>query len=144
MTSSKRSDGAVEEELRGAGRYVRTQFLDRVAHDIRSPSGVAWGTLDELEKGPISDDQRALVMMARRALRRLLRLADRLTLVSEMEAGPAAPGGARADLCELVQLALTDAQEIDGRKGVQIEVELYTSPLWVRVEPRWLKAALME
>lgn len=129
-----------------AGRYLRTQFLDRVAHDIRSPCAVLKGALDELDRGLVGaqGDQRAMVQMARRALQRFLRLADRLTLLSEMEGGPGEVGRSRADLRELLQIALGEAQDIYGRKGVQVELVQPEEPLWVLVEPSWLKLAMLD
>ena len=95
---------------------LRTQFLRRVAHDIASPSGVCLTVLDELAQ---TDRPRPeLVAMARRSLRRLMRLSEHLSLVAELEMGEFEPELATIDLHALVKQAYEEAVSIDGRKDV--------------------------
>src|SRR6476620_10742657 len=83
--------------------HVRTQFLRRVAHDIASPTGVTLTVLEELAN---SDKPRPeLVAMARRSLKRLMRLSEHLALVAELEAGAMQPEPALVDLRTLVKQA---------------------------------------
>lgn len=96
---------------------LRTQFLRRVAHDIASPSGVCLTVLDELEA---SDRPRPeLVAMAKRSLRRLMRLSEHLALVAELERGELEPELAPTDMRTLVKQAFDEAVSIDGRKDVK-------------------------
>lgn len=74
MTARPSHDAEVAEHL-------RTQFLRRVAHDIASPTGVTLTVLDELANG--DKPRPELVAMARRSLRRLMRLSEQLALVAE-------------------------------------------------------------
>src|SRR4051812_14900595 len=79
-----------------ASVHLRTQFLRRVAHDIASPTGV---TLTVLEELAASDRPRPeLLAMARRSLRRLMRLSEHLALVAELETGTLEPELAAIDV----------------------------------------------
>lgn len=101
-------------------RYLRTKFLRRVAHDIASPVGVTMTVLDELA----ASAEPALLVMARRGLKRLLRLSEQLALLAELETGELAPEPATSDLSDLVKQAVDAAVSIDGRRDVTVTCAL--------------------
>ena len=76
--------------------------------------------------------------MARRSLRRLMRLSDHLALVAELEAGELLPELATTDLRALAQQGLDEALAIDGRKDVMTAADLPVAPLRVAADPRLL------
>ena len=116
--------------------HLRTQFLRRVAHDIASPTGVTMTVLDELAN---ADQPRPeLLAMARRGLRRLMRLSEHLALVAELEAGGLEPELAATDLRGLAKQALDEALFIDGRKDVVAAADLPARPLLVAADARLL------
>src|SRR5690606_33938923 len=84
-----------------SARYVRTELLERIAHELRGPAGVTLGALDEIERVLASvegEDARALLLMARRGIRRILRTAERLTRTAQLEAGPVQLSSAHHDV----------------------------------------------
>lgn len=123
-------------------RHLRTQFLRRIAHDIASPTGVTLTVLEELanEGAPRPE----LVAMARRSLRRLMRLSEHLALVAELEAGPLEPELGTSDVRALAKQALDDALAIDGRKDVVATSDLPASALVLDADGRLLLVALRE
>jgi signal transduction histidine kinase len=122
--------------------HVRTQFLRRVAHDIASPTGV---TLTVLEELAASDKPRPeLVAMARRSLKRLMRLSEHLALVAELESETLQPELSAADLRALTKQALDDALSIDGRKDVVAACDLPSSALLIAGDPRLLLVVIRE
>lgn len=122
--------------------HLRTQFLRRVAHDITSPTGVTMTVLDELAT---ADKPRPeLVAMARRSLRRLMRIAEHLALVAELETGDLEPELAAADVRALAKQAVDDALGIDGRKDIVTACDLPPSPVLVAVDPRLLLVVFRE
>jgi signal transduction histidine kinase len=122
--------------------HVRTQFLRRVAHDIASPTGVTLTVLEELAS---SDKPRPeLVAMARRSLRRLMRLSEHLALVAELESETLEPEMSAADVRALTKQALDDALGIDGRKDVVAACDLPSSPLLIAGDPRLLLVVIRE
>ena len=99
--------GTTEESDGERSEQVRTQFLRRVAHDIASPTGVTLTVLEELANGERPRPE--LVAMAKRSLRRLMRLSEHLALVAELETGTLEPDLASTDICALVKQAFDDA-----------------------------------
>ncbi|MBX3232271.1 MAG: HAMP domain-containing histidine kinase [Labilithrix sp.] len=120
--------------------HLSTQFLRRVAHDIASPAGVTMTVLDELAIGAKPE----LVAMARRGLRRLLRLSEQLALVADLEAGAFAPDTAPEDLRSVVQTALDNALGIDGRRDITADCSLPDARVLVDVDRRLLVSVVRE
>lgn len=122
-------------------RYLRTKFLRRIAHDIASPTGVTMTVIDELA----ATAKPELIVMARRGLKRLLRLSEQLALVAELEAGDLAPELAPDDLSAVVKQAVDLAQGIDGRRDVAVHCDLAAdAPLTADVDRRILLPVLRE
>jgi signal transduction histidine kinase len=121
--------------------HLRTQFLRRVAHDIASPTGVTMTVLEELA----ADSKRPeLVAMARRGLRRLLRLSEQLALAADFEAGPVAPDTTAHDLCSVVKDAIEQATAIDGRRDVTVEPVLPEGKVVADVDRRLVGSIVRE
>ncbi len=116
--------------------HLRTQFLRRVAHDIASPTGVTLTVLDELANG--EKPRPELVAMARRSLRRLMRLSEHLALVAELEGGAVEPELAAIDMGAMVKQALDDALAIDARKDVATACTVPASAVFVDGDGRLL------
>lgn len=121
----------------------RGLLLRRIAHEVLSPTGVAWGALDEIET-EIGDDMKPMVAMGRRALSRLRRLARRLSMTAELESGPPRLERVATDLGELVGRALEEAKVIDGRRQVEVTVDAPDHGTEVVVDGRWLEVAFAE
>lgn len=140
MTSNPTLDAEDTDEEQA--EHVRTQFFRRVAHDIASPTGVTMTVLDELANG--DKPRPELMAMARRSLRRLMRLSEHLALVAELESGELVPELAAADLRALVKRGLDEALSIDGRKDVVVAADLPVGPLLVAADPRLLLVVFRE
>jgi signal transduction histidine kinase len=125
-----------------ASAHVRTQFLRRVAHDIASPTGVTMTVLDELATAERPRPE--LIAMARRSLRRLMRLSEHLALVAELEAGSMQPEPALVELRSLVKQAVDDAVAIDGRKDVVAACDLPGATLLVQGDSKMLLVVVRE
>jgi len=125
-----------------AAEHLRTQFLRRVAHDIASPTGV---TLTVLEELAASDKPRPeLIAMARRSLRRLMRLSEHLALVAELETNTLEPELTTIDLRALAKQAVDEALSIDGRKDVVAASDLPGAPILVAGDARLLLVVMRE
>ncbi|MDB4934129.1 MAG: putative two-component sensor kinase [Labilithrix sp.] len=125
-----------------AAEHLRTQFLRRVAHDIASPTGVTLTVLEELANA--ENPRPELVAMARRSLRRLMRLSEHLALVAELESGPLEPELAAADLRALAKQAVDEALSIDGRKDVVAACDLPSGPVLTAGDGRLLLVVFRE
>lgn len=128
-------------------RFLRTEFLERVAHELRGPAGVTLGAIDELEHAlgaEVVAQNRVLFAMARRGARRVLRTADRLTRTAQLEGGTAHVSRLPSDLRTLVRQAVQDAELIEGRSSVKVTVRIGDEPCASEVDSGWLSIALME
>jgi signal transduction histidine kinase len=137
---------APEKPLDESHTYLRTEFLERIAHELRGPAGVTRGALDEIERalGPKAAEVKPFFAMARRGIGRILRSADRLQRTAQFElhreSGPRVP----ADLRRIAAEAAREAEEIESRRNIRVAVAAGDQPCFVAVDASWLSAALAE
>jgi signal transduction histidine kinase len=126
--------------------YLRTTFLERIAHELRGPAGVAAGALDEIERaaGSEATELKPFFAMARRGISRILRSADRLERTAHFEGR--APGGSRGptDLRHLVAQAVREAEDLEARRGIRVQVAATDLPCLVLADVPWVRAAIAE
>lgn len=96
--------------------------------------------LDELSIGAKPE----LVAMARRGLKRLLRLSEQLALAADLEAGNFTPDTAQEDLRSVAQAAYDAAVGIDGRRDIATELVLPNERVHGEVDRRLLTTVLRE
>jgi signal transduction histidine kinase len=123
--------------------------LGKVAHDIRSATGVAWTALTEIERATAPEDGGKSTVdpylkIGRRSLRRLLLLADRLTLAGALEEGGLELTCCETNLRELLTAVVDDVSFALGRRTVDVSFDRGTSELLVVGDGRWLAAAFAE
>lgn len=121
----------------------KDELLAVASHDVRSPVAAAKGALELLEPmlTELTDDQRHLLHVARRACDAVVHLAGNLLSVAlvglEDEEGPASDP--RTDLAplvrEVVDLAAIEAQ----RKGVLLELEIDDGAPQTRADLLWAR-----
>lgn len=126
--------------------YLRTSFLDRVAHELRGPAGVIDGAVQELEAalGPGAQEHRVLLDMMRRGVRRVVRTADRLQQTGQCERDALELSKQRCDLTELVRRSVAEAAATEGRKKIHVEIETPPVHTYCDVDERWLAVAVYE
>lgn len=125
--------------------------LGAVAREIRTPAGVTWSALEELaflfSQHPSADDPhvRDVLGMARLGVQRLLNLADRLTLMSQLD-------GERelelqrfhVDLRDVVEESFAQAKYLAGRRSVAASASLGDKPVVIHADAPMLGAAILE
>jgi signal transduction histidine kinase len=126
--------------------YLRTAFLERVTHELRGPVGVTSGALDEIEGalGADAEALRAYFLMARRGIGRVLRVAERLQRTAQLERGTVEWAKVPTDMRGLVQEALKEAESLDARRAVRVEVSCSEQECPVVVDLDWMRAAIEE
>jgi signal transduction histidine kinase len=131
---------------KGDDGYFKTAFLERVAHELRGPAGVIHGALQELEValGQQAGEHEVFLAMAKRGLKRILRTADRLQTAGQLERSAPALSLSDCDLAALVRQAVNDAQAIEGRKKVTVEVKVPSGPVQCLIDSHWMGMALFE
>ena len=126
--------------------YLRTEFLERIAHELRGPSGVMRTALDEIERafGPDAAEVKPFFAMARRGIRRILRSAERLQWTADFELRRDNAAGVPSDLRRIAAEATRDAEEIEARRNIRVDVASAEEPCVVLADPKLLGAALGE
>ena len=137
----------MSETREDASRYLRTELLERIAHELRGPAGVTLGALDELEHAlgtQAVEQNQMLFAMARRGARRVLRTAERLARTALLESASPHITPVPSDLNTIVKQASDDAQLIEGRSSVRVKVSLPEQPCLCQADGGWLTVALSE
>jgi len=137
----------MSETREDVSRYLRTELLERIAHELRGPAGVTLGALDELEHALGTDaveQNQMLFAMARRGARRVLRTAERLARTALLESASPHIVPVPSDLCAIVKQASQDAELTEGRSSVRVKVSLPDQPCQCEADGGWLTVALSE
>lgn len=125
--------------------------LGAVAREIRTPAGVTWSALEELafvfSQQPSTDERhvREVLGMARLGVQRLLNLADRLTLMSQLD-DPADLDLQRyhVDFRDVVEEAFAQAKYLAGRRSIAASASLGEKSIVIHADARLLGAAILE
>jgi two-component system sensor histidine kinase EvgS len=118
---------------------------ERIAHELRGPAGVTLGALDELEASiGAADGQQALIAMARRGVRRVLRTAERLSRRSQLSAGRVLLRPSAVDLPFLVKRACEEAESIESRRGIRVTITDTPGFPSVNLDSDWVNVAISE
>jgi signal transduction histidine kinase len=123
------------------------ELFARIAHDLRTPIGVVADVLGRLESeldASFTDEQRVFMRLADRALRKLRSFADRLSVLSEIEAGRLEPSIRRMDLREAVDQAIESTAAADARREVEITTVEAVGPRIVLGDPDLCERAIAE
>lgn len=124
--------------------YLRTGFLERLAHELRGPVGVTSGALDEIELAVDASPEavQAYFLMARRGMRRVLRLAERLQRTAQLEGGVVEWAMTPMDLRALAEQAAKDVELLEARRSVRVDVTCSEEACPVAVDAPWMQFAI--
>lgn len=94
----------------------------RIAHDVRTPTGVIAGVLDELSS---LEGGAAMITIARRAVRRLEWIARRMDWVSAVvsDSVRSQSRDQTTFLTDMVTAACASAEAVGGRRGITIAID---------------------
>ncbi len=124
-----------------------SDFLGRLAHDLRSPLGVVTEALASIRAdlaSELTDEHRLLGALADRGLRRLGHLADTVSLASALGSGKFELRRAPLDLVELLRAATAVAWAIEPRREVTLSCDLPGEPVPLRADADRLSRAVSE
>ena len=126
--------------------FLRTEFLQRLAHDLRGHAGVIHGALQELEAslGDRASSGELFLSMAKRGVKRILRTADRLQQTGQIERGTLGLTKTECDVRALIREAAEEAHGIEGRKKINVELDMPGGIVSCPADSHWLSAAFFE
>lgn len=137
----------LDPEVVASDMYLRTDFLERVAHELRGPAGVALGALEEMERGMSPEQVEAaapFLGMARRGIRRVLRTADNLHRTGQLAGKQVDWEMAPTDLQSLIEQAAKAAELLESRRGILVRVKASETPCVLPVDATWMSCAMGE
>lgn len=126
--------------------YLKTEFLLRVAHELRGPAGVIQGSLTELSAALGEDAERyqRYFAMAERGIARVVRTAALLEQTGQLAAGAVELERVPCDVRDLARAAVARAESIEGRRRITTSLALPDRKVVHDVDPEWLTVALAE
>ena len=128
--------------LREADRR-KNEFLAMLAHELRNPLNPIGNSLRILDRAPQGGTQaRRACEIIDRQLAHMTRLVDELLDVSRIASGKIRLQREAVDLCILVSHTVDDHRPLFADKGISLEAELPTAPLFVDGDPVRLTQAL--
>ena len=102
--------------------YLRTTFLERLAHDLRGAASTATGGLDEVSEQVKGSDGERFAEIARRSIARVLRISTSLAEAAELERGALQLAKADVDLLEIASAAADGARALENRRAIEVLV----------------------
>ena len=121
--------------------------MNRLAHDLRGHAGVIHGALQELEatfSEPQVTNSATFFGMAKRGVKRILRMAERLQQTGQLEGGEPTLSLSECDVRSLVQQAAEEAHGVEGRKKISVELDMPAVIVPARADAHWLTSAFFE
>jgi signal transduction histidine kinase len=122
-------------------------FFARVSHDLRSPLGIIMHVMQRLEGDlgkQFSDEQRVLMKLGSRGVRRLQSFVERVALLSELENEELELSVQPVDLGQVVQRAVEANAQHDARSEVKVSYEPSEQSSMVLADPMLLSRVLSE
>ncbi len=129
---------AAEAEASRRADVAKTAILHAISHDLRSPLTAIRTAANGLDSDVLSDDDReALLGVIDVESERLGRLIEDLLDLSRIQAGAVNP---RADWCDLGEVVLGAAAEVEARRGTHpISIELDADVPLIRADAAQLE-----
>ena len=133
-----------------ASKSIRAGYADffaRVSHDLRSPLGIVMHVVQRLEADfgkQLTDEQKVLMKLGSRGVRRLQTFVERLALLSELENDELAVNVQPVDLGQLVQRAVEANVANEPRAEVRVSYEAPESAAMALADPAIVSRILSE
>ena len=110
---------------------MKSEFLSRVAHDLRTPlTSIHWSSQNLIDgvAGETNPDQREYLQAIQASANHLSRLVNNLLEISRLESGKAELEPEPVALDEIVGSSLVSLRPIAGAKGVKFQLEFTDEP----------------
>jgi len=127
-----------------ASNLVRTQFLAKIGHDIRTPLNAILGAADLLSESPLNPEQSEYVNMFQRNCQHLVGLINDFLDFSKIEAGALKVEKIAYRLRETVDDTAATFRDSASKKGVELGVYLDPGlPEWCLGDPLRVQQVLV-
>jgi signal transduction histidine kinase len=141
------ADGGEDANGESRSRAGYADFFARVSHDLRSPLGIVMHVMQRLESDlgkQFSDEQRVLMKLGSRGVRRLQSFVERVALLSELENDELEVNLQPIDLGQVVQRTVEASALHEARSDVKITHEPPGQACMVSADPALVSRILSE
>src|SRR5882672_613535 len=136
--------GGVRDAMGAASKEGYADFFSRVAHDLRSPLGIVMHVVQRLEAdlgAQLDDEQRVLIRLGTRGVKRLQGFVERVALLSDLELDELDLNLQPLDLGQLVRRCVDTSEP---RSEISISYEAPENACIVLGDDKYLSRAVRE
>ncbi|WP_271811508.1 PAS domain-containing hybrid sensor histidine kinase/response regulator [Clostridium beijerinckii] len=105
---------------------IKSLFLDNMSHEIRTPMNGIFGTIQLLEKTPMSEEQSKYITLLKNSGNKLLTIINNILDISKIEAGIHKLNDGKFSLKKITDDIYTNLLESGNSKG--LEIRYYFDP----------------
>jgi len=130
------------EDAEAASR-AKTEFVAHMSHELRTPMHGLSGTIDELTRTALNDQQRSLVGLCQESSARLLTVIGEVLDFSRIEAGKLELDMKPACLQSIIEDAAASFASSIAQKGLGLTTEVFADdPVWIMTDAHALSQIL--
>lgn len=122
---------------------LKTDFFANVSHELRTPLTLSLGPLESLLRERHQPDVEEQLAGLQRNQLRLLRLINQLLDFAKVESGEVQAEFAKHDVAALARGLVGEVERAAEAKGIGLELEAPTDPVWLYVDRGKLEQALL-
>jgi two-component system sensor histidine kinase/response regulator len=126
-----------------AANQAKSTFLANMSHEIRTPMNAIIGLTHLMRRSGATPEQAAAAGQDRRRGRHLLAIINDILDLAKIEAGRMELDSTDFQLSSVLDNVVSLMREAARDKGLAIEVDTATVPMWLRGDPMRLRQALL-
>ncbi len=143
LVQQRTAELAEARELAEQASLAKSRFLANMSHEIRTPLNAIIGFNNLMQRDALSPEQADRLAKIDGASRHLLSLINEILDFSKIEAGQVELEDCTFQLSEVLDAVASFVDEPARAKGLAIEVDARSAPMWLRGDPTRLRQALL-
>jgi len=123
---------------------MNSAFFSRLAHDLRGTASTAKMALLQLSKLQLDPSQQKFLDILDRNAQRLIRIADRLSRITQLENGKAIYQMDLFNLGDMIRATAQETHTLENKSRIELVLQLSSSPIQFHGDPDWLSVMIRE